>query len=107
MKTSCKYSILASALVAFACGGGSNTEQEFTDGCTSSTNLGEAVCECLADRAQETLSPEGVEFLIAGMSGDTEKAEELRGELDVSEAMAAGMFMVNTPATCAGEIENN
>ena len=106
MKDSSRYSALVVSLFVFACGGG-DAEQEFTDACTSSSNLGEAVCECLANQAQEDLSDKGIEFLIAGMSGDMDRTEELRGELDVDEAMAAGMFMVHAPASCAEEIEGN
>lgn len=77
-----------------------NDVAAFVDACTTETNMGEAICTCVANKAVEELSSDGFAFLLAGMSGDEARAEQLRESLDVSEAMQAGMFMVNAPASC-------
>ncbi len=71
--------------------------------CVEQTNMGEAVCTCVARKASEELSEEEHAFLLASVREDDEETERLRGELSVQEAMRAGMFLVNAPRECAGE----
>jgi len=80
------------------------TVEEFTEACLTSSNLGRSVCECCGGKAEERLSPLAFEFLIATLQKDKAKIEELRPKLSMDEAMAAGMFMVGTPAECASEM---
>ena len=83
-----------------ACGAGETSD--FVEACLASSNMQRPLCECLAEKASRELSPTGVELLIAGMQNDDEKAEKLRGQLEMPELMETGMFMVNAPAACAG-----
>jgi hypothetical protein len=78
-----------------------NDLDAFVKACLSSSNLNESMCKCLAGKADERLSPEGFAFLVASMNKDKQKTQNLRSKLDMAEAMAAGMFMVNTPQECA------
>ncbi len=86
---------------------GSNDLNAFAKACGSAYNLGGPICECLAKKADERLTPDGFAFLVATMNNDDEKAGKLRSKLEVNEAMQAGMFMVNTPNECSGEVGGN
>lgn len=79
----------------------SNPVDEFTQACNDSTNMGEEICKCTAEKAKAELSEPGFAFLLATISGDAEKAVELSGELQLSETVAASLFMVSAPAKCA------
>jgi len=86
---------------------GANDINAFAKACVSAYNLGGPICECLAKKADEKLTPIGFAFLVASMNHDDEKIAKLRGKLEMSEAMEAGMFMVNTPQECAEEMGGN
>ncbi len=98
--------LAATVLVVTACPGASGDAdiQEFIEACLASSNLPPPICECSARKAREELSPEAFAFLVATLRGDDRRTEELRGQLDIAEAMEAGTFMVRVPAECAGEL---
>lgn len=80
-----------------------NTEDvaRFTKACTSTSNMGEELCECAAKKAKADLNETEFAFLLATLEEDEEETERLRGEMGPMEAMKAGMFLVNAPAACA------
>lgn len=80
------------------------TVEEFTEACLSSSNLERPVCVCCGQKAESRLSPLAFEFLVATLRKDKAKVDELRPKLSMQESMEAGMFMVGTPAECAGEL---
>jgi hypothetical protein len=86
---------------------GTNDINAFVKGCSSSYNLGNPVCKCLAQKADERLTPIGFAFLVASMNNDAEETAKLRSKLEISEAMAVGMFMVNTSKECSEEMGGN
>lgn len=100
-------SVFILALNGYGESSGANDINAFVKACGSSTNLEGPLCECLAKKADERLTPRGFAFLIASMNHDDEKTAKLRIKLEISEAMEAGMFMVNTPGQCAGEMDGN
>lgn len=89
-------------LLVTACAGAGGFQAEFVDACTSSTNMDEAVCECMAEKAETDLSEDEREFVLAALKEDEARTTELRAELGVDGAMRAGMFMTNV-ASCAVE----
>lgn len=76
--------------------------EDFVAACLASTNFEESICECMADKGQQRLSPESFDFLVASLEKDDEATSRLRAELSFSQFMASGTFMANTPAECAG-----
>ena len=86
---------------------GANDINAFVKACGSAYNLGDPICECLAKKADERLTPVGFAFLVASMNNDDKKTASLRSKLEISEAMKTGMFMVNTPTECTEEIGPN
>jgi len=84
-----------------------NDINAFVEACGSAYNLGEPICECLAEKADERLTPDGFAFLVASMNDDDQETARLRGKLDMNEALEAGMFMVNTPQECSLEMGGN
>lgn len=72
------------------------------DACASSTNMPQAVCACLGERAKADLTADERAFVLATLREEDENIEELRGKLGFEGAMKAGMFMTNA-ATCARE----
>ncbi len=93
--------------VLTACGGQSQNAdlRAFVDACLSSSNLPRPICECVGAKAKEELSSNGFAFLVASLAGDDETAARLRNELEIPDAMAAGMFMTSAPGQCAEELE--
>ena len=81
-------------------------EADFVAGCMSTSNLGDELCTCAAEKAKEELSPGGFDFLVAGMHGDEAATASLRAELPVDELMVAGMFMANAPNACAQQLDS-
>ena len=77
-----------------------NDINAFVQACLSSYNWEEPLCECVAEKADERLTPNGFAFLVATMNNDEAKAKELASQLDMNEKLEAGMFMVNTPQEC-------
>ncbi len=71
--------------------------------CLEVSNMGRSLCDCMAEKATAEFTPEGYAFLVATLSGDEARADEMRGRLEISEMMQAGMFMANAPARCASE----
>lgn len=75
---------------------------DFEAACLASTNFEESICECMAEKARQRLSPKSFDFLVASLEKDDEATSRLRAELSFAELMASGTFMANTPAECAG-----
>jgi len=92
---------LVFALAGCSKGGGSGSAKDLIEACLESTNMERPLCECVAKKASEELSPDGVAFLVASLKGDEDAATELRKKLDMSEMVAAGMFMTKAPGQCA------
>ena len=101
-----RITAIMSLFLLASCGGGSDASQEFADACVKGSNMGEELCECIADLAVEELTPRSVAFLAAGMNQDQEGAQEIADEMEVAESMAAGMFMLNGPARCAKDLDD-
>jgi hypothetical protein len=58
----------------------------------------------MAERAEEELSEDARDFLLASLEGDEAKIAEARAGLGVAEAMEAGLFMTEV-ASCAQFLE--
>ncbi len=91
---------LASAGLGLGCAGESAADR-LTRACLEAMNAEEPLCRCIAEKAEVQLSAGSFDLLVAMLEEDEETANRLRGELDLSETMAAGMFMVRGPAECA------
>ncbi|MEZ4587607.1 MAG: hypothetical protein R2909_14525 [Gemmatimonadales bacterium] len=96
--------VLASTLFPLllnACGGGAAAQAEqLSAACRRSTNIDQAVCDCMGDKATRELNEDERAFVIAALSGDQAEADRARGKLGVEGAMKAGMFMTNV-GSCA------
>ena len=93
-------SIFILALIGYGERCEANDINAFVQACLSSYNWDEPLCECVAEKADERLTPNGFAFLVATMNNDEAKVAELRDQLDMNEKLDAGMFMVNTPQEC-------
>jgi hypothetical protein len=100
-----KLPVLAlAAVLGAACpgGGGGSFESRFVDACSNSVNWSQAMCACMAKKAEKELSGAGREFLLASLAGDEAKTEALRGRLSVQEALEVGTFMLKGGACVGG-----
>ena len=77
-----------------------NDINAFVQACLSSYNWEEPLCQCVAEKADERLTPNGFAFLVAGMNNDETRIAELREQMDMNEKADAGMFFVNAPQEC-------
>lgn len=90
--------------VGAACtGSASGNPERLAEICRATTNMGDAICTCVGDRARTQLSSKGLAFLVASMNKQEEAAERLKQELTMQELTTAGMFFVTAPAACAAQ----
>lgn len=85
------------------CSGASDFTNRFVEACLEGTNMGEEVCECMANRGETELTDDAKTMLLAVIEGDEETARELRGQIGITDATQAGMFMTQAGA-CALEV---
>jgi len=93
----------SAVLLLAACGGDGGIHDELVQQCDKQLNVGTEMCECIADKADEDLTPEGRKFVLASLQDDKAGADAIRPTLGFEELVKAGMFMVNAPAQCAAE----
>ena len=98
-------SIFTLALIGYGERCEANDINAFVQACLSSYNWEEPLCECVAEKADERLTPNGFAFLVATMNKDWAKTEELRDQMDMNEKTDAGMFFVNAPQECGDVLE--
>ncbi|MBT4522973.1 MAG: hypothetical protein HOC23_23475 [Halieaceae bacterium] len=101
--------VLATAILTLslaACADSSKEQNvaDLTRMCNESTNMGQEICDCVANKATTELSSQGFDFVLANMKKEESKAKEIAKTLEVSEAAAAGMFMFKAPGQCAKEL---
>ncbi len=99
--------ILIMASNCYAQSSGTNDINAFSKACLKSTNLEARVCKCVAQKADERLTPVGFAYLVASLSLDNAKAAKLQSKLEMSEMAEVGMFMVNTPQECMQALGEN
>lgn len=86
------------------CGGSSEAVQsDFVEACTASSNLGDEVCACMAEKAEQDLSDEEREFVVATLREDMEKAADLRSRSGVDGASRPAGPRALTIRTCADQ----
>ncbi|WP_421785746.1 hypothetical protein [Hyphobacterium sp.] len=76
---------------------------DFAAACLNATNNSPEICECMAEQADDALTGDAREFLIASMNDENERVLAMRGELSVEEMSVAGMFLVNATVECTRE----
>lgn len=106
MRSRASIILVTLALLPLACSSGGASIADFTAACVASTNLSDAICACVAKKAQDELSDDGFAFLVATLKGDDNRTAALRAKLAIPEAIAAGMFMVSGPAHCAQQLSS-
>lgn len=80
-----------------------NADDEFVAACLSASNLSESMCVCLSEKADERLTGNSREFLIATLNEQSEAVMEMRAQMGMEELTAAAMFMANASTQCARE----
>lgn len=81
----------------------SNQSDALVKACLETTNMGETLCKCTSDKANQELSEDGYAFLVASLTQNESETERLRSKLTLEELMKAGLFMTKGPADCAAE----
>ena len=95
---------LVALLVLAGCGSG-NFRAEFVAACNDSGEGSEEFCECMGEKADETLTDEQKEYVLAGVRGDEEQAAELQEEMGMENAEEVGAFMAGAFECAALEAE--
>lgn len=80
-----------------------NADDEFVTACLSASNQSVSMCTCLSEKADEDLSDNSREFLIATLNEESEAVMEMRTRMDMEEMATAAMFMANASTQCARE----
>jgi len=81
-------------------------DNDFTAACLTASNMPEAMCTCMSEKATANLTENGRDFLIATLNEDTDRVIALRGQMSLTEMSQSGMFMVNASTECAAEGHN-
>lgn len=76
---------------------------DFAAACLNATNNSPSMCSCLAEKADEDLTGDARDFLVASMNEDNDRVLAMRGQLSVEEMSVAGMFLVTASTECAQE----
>ena len=98
-------SIFIVVLIGYGVRCEANDINAFVQACLSRYNWEEPLCQCVAEKADERLTPNGFAFLVATMNEDWARTEELRDQMDMNERADAGMFFVNAPQECGDVLE--
>lgn len=82
-------------------GGGGNLVARLAAACSSTSNMGQPLCDCVAEEAKSDLSPTSLGLLVAMLEQDSTTAASLRRSASIEDATKAATFMVRAPAACA------
>ena len=89
-----KQPLLVLALAAFAgCGGSGDFHGKFVAACNEQGDSSEEFCECMADKADEHLTDEQKEYVLASMEGDESRAAEMEKGMEMKNQEQVGRFM--------------
>ena len=107
MNNTTLVSLAALMTLASACGGDaakSNSAASVSrldEACRNRLEESDAVCSCVADRAQENLSDDGIAFVEAALNEDPDKIRSISRKMDFQETAAASTFLAWSVAECA------
>lgn len=82
-------------------GGGGSLEERLATACNNTSNMGQALCDCVAEEAESDLSPTSLRLLVAMLEQDSTTAATIRRDASIEEVTTAATFMVRGPAACA------
>lgn len=102
MKKSLIVPVLAALL---GCGGSGDFHGEFVAACNESGEGSEEFCECMADRADETLTDDQKEYILASMQGDESRAAEMEEGMRMENQEEVGRFMAGAFECGMAEVE--
>ena len=95
-----RYHLISISFVGFFTNANASDIEGFVAACTNNTDTEPQICECMAQNAQNELSPLGFEFVVAALNNDEPKTEQLRSQMSPAELLPAGMFFVNGLTDC-------
>lgn len=95
--------LVLAALVG--CGGSGNFHAEFVAACNEEGDATEAFCECMADKADETLTNDQKEYILAGMRGEEERVAEMGEGMEMENQEEIGRFMAGAFECGMAEME--
>ena len=96
--------IIGALLVLAGCGSG-GFKGEFVAACNESGDASEEFCECMGDKADEHLTDDQKEYVLAGMRGDEARVAELQEEMGMENMEQVGAFMAGAFECGAAEAE--
>ncbi len=82
-------------------GGGGNLVERLATACNTTSNMGQPLCDCVAEEAESDLSPASLRLLVAMLEQDSTTAASIRRDASIEEVTTAATFMVRGPAACA------
>ncbi|MCB9957561.1 MAG: hypothetical protein H6843_03000 [Rhodospirillaceae bacterium] len=68
--------------------------------CSAGSNLPEAVCACVGERAADQLNDTQRQWYIHAASGDSDAAQALLGSMSPTETIEAATFARTAPVDC-------
>lgn len=81
--------------------GGGSLEERLATACNNTSNMGQPLCDCVAEEAKSDLSPTSLRLLVAMLEQDSTTAASIRRDASIEEVTTAATFMVRGPAACA------
>jgi len=86
---------------------GTNDIDALNKACLKSMRMEARACKCMAQKANEKLTPVGFAYIVASLSLDNAKAAETWNKLNDDERMKVSLFMVDGPMECMKAMGGN
>ena len=99
--------ILITASIGYAGSSGANDINALTKACLKSMRMDARACKCMAQKANEKLTPVGFAYVVASLSLDNAKSAENWNKLNDDERMKVSLFMVDGPMECMKALGGN
>ncbi len=93
------------AIVA-AAGCGESEDSDLAAVLSANTNMPPELVACIVADADDKLSADGRQFLVASMRKDDATAQDLRARMPLTELAEAGMFMASAASRCSMQVPN-
>jgi hypothetical protein len=89
------------SILIVGCSSESKQLKIIQDHCLNKMNGTEKFCNCMTDKSSKNLSEKQLNFMVAGFSGDKQKAQEIRQQMSMDEINRMGDFMSVAIASCS------
>ena len=78
------------------------TAEEVANACAGAFTLPDGTCDCIGDRSLDALNDAQRDWYVLSVTGQSDAAEAVVGQMSVQEVMDAATFLRTSPVDCVG-----